>query len=69
MKMARLLQGVCLFVLFSLTLCGPLGVQFRKHKAVYGEGRGAGAKDSAGPGEPLFLTPYIEKGQIDEGIV
>ena len=58
----------CLFLLYlPLALCGPLSVQFRKHKAIYGEGRGADAKDSSGPGEPLFLTPYIEKGEIDQG--
>ena len=67
--MARTLFSflVCL----PLVLCGPLNVQFRKHQAIYGEYRNLGAgsgNSSAGPGEPLFLTPYIEKGEIDKGI-
>ena len=67
--MSRSLCVQCLFLLYlPLALCGPLSVQFRKHKAIY-EGRGADAKGSSGPGEPLFLTPYIEKGEIDQGTV
>jgi vitellogenic carboxypeptidase-like protein len=67
MKMGRLLQVFCLFLLcFPLVFCASLGTLFRKHKAIYGEVRGADARDSSGPGEPLFLTPYIERGQIDE---
>lgn len=67
--MSRSLCVQCLFLLYlSLALCGPFSVQFRKHKAIY-EGRGADAKGSSGPGEPLFLTPYIEKGEIDQGTV
>ena len=66
--MACLLQTLCVFTLcLSLVFCGPLGIQFHKHTAIYGEGRGADTRDSSGPGEPLFLTPYIEKGQIDQG--
>lgn len=69
MKMSRSLYAQCLILLFlPLVFCGPLSVQFRKHKAIYGEGPGTDAKGSSGPGEPLFLTPYIEKGEIDQGI-
>lgn len=66
LTMARL--GVlALSILFCvpLVLCGPLGLQFRKHKAIFGEG--PRVKDSVDPGQPLFLTPYIEKGEIDQG--
>ena len=66
--MDRLLQVLCVFLLcFPLVFCGSLGTLFRKQKAIYGEGRGADARDSSGPGEPLFLTPFIERGQIDQG--
>lgn len=45
--------------LHSMFLCGsPLGVQFRKHNISY-----EGGDD---PGDPLYLTPYLQSGQIQE---
>ena len=64
----QLLKLCFLLICLPLALCGPLGVQFRKHKAIYGEGvRGKAGGSSSDPGQPLFLTPYIEKGEIDQG--
>ena len=66
--MEYLVRMLCLILLTILLVsCGSMGAMFRKHKAIYGEARGPGARDSSGPGEPLFLTPYIAKGQIDQG--
>ena len=63
--MARLV----LFLLLAaapLVFCGPLSLQFLKHKAYYKPA--VEGTNSADPGTPLFLTPYIEKNQIEEGI-
>ena len=67
-KMGRFQLNVCCLALLCLplVLCGPLGVQFRKHKAIF-YGAGATSAADSDPGQPLFLTPYIERGEIDEG--
>ena len=69
-KMGRFQLNVCCLAILCLplALCGPLGVQFRKHKAIYRESIPGTTTDSD-PGQPLFLTPYIEKGEIDQGKV
>ncbi|CAI8028490.1 Probable serine carboxypeptidase CPVL [Geodia barretti] len=65
--MGRFQLNVCCLAILCLplALCGPLGVQFRKHKAIYRESIPGTTTDSD-PGQPLFLTPYIEKGEIDQ---
>lgn len=73
--MGRFLSFLCCLVLFSLplTLSGHVGAQFRKHKAIYRQNGGKLGADSSSstttndnPGQPLFLTPYIEKGEVEE---
>ena len=57
------LQLLLFLSAFSLALSlTPLSVPFRGHKAFY---RRSGAGDD--PGNPVYLTPYIKAGQIDQG--
>lgn len=59
--MKRLVASV--FVLLQLFLSGSsLSSKFRKHKTTY-EG---GPRDD--PGQPLYLTPYLQEGAIQTGI-
>ena len=61
--MGRFQLNVCYLAILCLplALCGPLGVQFRKHKAIYRESTPGTTTDSD-PG-------HIEKGEIDQGKV
>lgn len=43
----------------------PLSVPFRGHKVFYRPER---SDVEAGPGDPVYLTPYIKAGQLDQGI-
>lgn len=56
-----LVCSICLF-----TLCHINGFQgpFRR---LYPTGQSTVLKITDDPGEPLFLTPYIEHGKINEG--
>ena len=48
-----------------VALCGgSMSKLFQKHKAVYGSGSSRQEDD---PGQPLFLTPYVESGDFDKG--
>lgn len=51
---------------WAVTLDGgfPLSLQFRKYKITY---KKEGLK-SDDPGDPLYLSPYIAKGQVEQGI-
>ena len=52
---------VLVFLLFGLIPAVLCGLFAPKHRAHYNPDLD---KSSAGPGDPLFLTPYIEQGQI-----
>ncbi len=60
-----LITLVVLLVAVPLVSCGTLSAQFTKSTAHYGTGPSGRVR--ADPGEPLFLTPYILAGKIDEG--
>ena len=62
--MARL-SLVLLLAAAPLVLGGPFSSLFHKHKAHYNPAAEDAGSD--GPGTPLLLTPYIEKGQIELG--
>lgn len=49
-----------------VVLCDSLSREFRNHKAVY-KASESGDAYTDGPGSPLYLTPYISRGDIDEG--
>ena len=54
-------QVACLVLLCS---CGsPLSGQFRKHKNTYQ----GGSSPEDDPGQPLYLTPYLQQGQLEQG--
>ncbi len=60
--MKKLILHVLLSVLLlPLVLCSPLGSIFQQHKATYRPSLGAD------PGDPLYLTPYIKKGDFATG--
>ncbi len=44
-----------------LALCSPMGPMFQQQKAHYHSSPGAD------PGDPLYLTPYIKKGDFATG--
>ena len=48
-------------LLLPLVMSSPFGHIFRQHKALYKPPLGDD------PGEPLFLTPYIKKGDFATG--
>ncbi len=50
-------------LLLPLVLSSPLGSIFHQHKATYRPSLGAD------PGDPLYLTPYIKKGDVATGEV
>ena len=55
--------GVLLLAaIVPVALCGSLSGLFHKHKAYHS--RHVSTSD---PGQPLFLTPYITKGEIEQG--
>ena len=58
--MLRLFLALLSLVVF----CDSLSSQFRQHKAVYKDSV-LGGED---PGQPLYLTPYIKSGNIQQGI-
>ena len=52
----------------TLVVSGSLSAQFRKHKPIYAQYPSLlQSEESVDPGQPLFLTPYIEKGDIEQG--
>ena len=61
-SMSRLQLLLFLSALPLVLSLSPLSVPFRGHKAIY---RRSGVGDD--PGSPVYLTPYIKAGQIDQG--
>ena len=53
--------GFTFVLLFPLALCSPMHSMFGQQKAHYCPSSGAD------PGDPLFLTPYIKKGDFATG--
>ncbi len=51
-------------LLLPLVLCSPLDSIFQQHKATYRP-----SSLGADPGDPLYLTPYIKKGDFATGEV
>ena len=58
--MMMLKQGILVVLLFT----GLVQGHFRRLIYPTGEQSTVGPNDD--PGQPLFLTPYLEKGQIEE---
>ena len=67
--MARIQQLFLFLTAVPLSLTSPFSVPFRNHKAFYRSSGSAQTESSSDdPGSPVYLTPYIKAGQLDQGL-
>ena len=59
-----MLQQGIIVVLLAVLFAGHVQGQFRR--MLYPKGKQSVLRTNDDPGEPLFLTPYLEQGKVDE---
>jgi hypothetical protein len=59
-----MLQQGSIILLLIILFTGDIQGQFRR--LLYPNGKQSNLRSNDDPGEPLFLTPYLEQGKIDE---